>query len=230
MKFCTIVGARPQFIKAASLSAELRRNHIEVLIHTGQHYDYELSKVFFDELSMPVPDYNLEVGSGSHGAQTGAMLARIEEVLLKERPDAVIVIGDTNSTLAGALAAAKLNLPLAHVEAGVRGFRGSMPGEIKRGVADPLSAWLFCPTETAVANLKREGVEQGVSNTGDVLYDSLDRALPIAQSNAGILDRLGMDGKGFALVTLHRAENTDDRERLRGLVKGLLEVPIPVVF
>jgi UDP-N-acetylglucosamine 2-epimerase len=189
-----------------------------------------MSKVFFDELSIPVPDYNLEVGSGSHGAQTGAMLARIEEVLLKERPDAVIVIGDTNSTLAGALAAAKLNLPLAHVEAGLRSFRRSMPEEINRVMADHLSTWLFCPTETAVANLKREGVEQGVSNTGDVLYDSLDRALPIAQSNAGILDRLGIDGKGFALVTLHRAENTDDRERLRGLVKGLLEVPIPVVF
>ena len=230
MKFCTIVGARPQFIKAASLSAELRRNHVEVLIHTGQHYDYEMSKVFFDELSIPVPDYNLEVGSGSHGAQTGAMLAGIEEVLLRERPDAVIVIGDTNSTLAGALAAAKLDLPLAHVEAGLRSFRRSMPEEINRVMADHLSTWLFCPTETAVANLKREGIQRGVSNTGDVLYDSLHRALQVARTSTGIRDRLGLENKGFALVTLHRAENTDDPARLEAFTAALKRLEMPVVF
>ena len=230
MKLCTVVGARPQFIKAASLSAELREKHVEVLIHTGQHYDYEMSRVFFDELSIPVPDYNLEVGSGSHGAQTGTMLARIEEVLLKERPDAVIVIGDTNSTLAGALAAAKLNLPLAHVEAGLRSFRRSMPEEINRVMADHLSTWLFCPTDTAVRNLEMEGIREGVWNTGDVLYDSLDRALPVARNDNQLLIRLGLEPQGFALVTLHRAENTDDGERLGTFARALTELGLPVVF
>ncbi len=230
MKFCTIVGARPQFIKAASLSAELRRNHVEVLIHTGQHYDYEMSKVFFDELAIPVPDYNLEVGSGGHGAQTGAMLAKIEEVLLKERPDAVIVIGDTNSTLAGALAAAKLNLPLAHVEAGLRSFRRSMPEEINRVLADHVSTWLFCPTDMAVKNLEKEGIQKGVYNTGDVLYDSVSRALPIARADNRIIERLKLESHGFALVTLHRAENTDDPKRLDSFARALLGLGIPVVF
>jgi UDP-N-acetylglucosamine 2-epimerase len=230
MKLCTIVGARPQFIKAASLSAELRRHHEEILVHTGQHYDYEMSRVFFDELEIPVPDYNLGVGSGSHGAQTGAMLAGIEDVLLKEKPDVVVVIGDTNSTLAGALAGAKLNLPVAHVEAGLRSYRRTMPEEINRVMADHLSTWLFCPTETAVHNLDKEGIRRGVTNTGDVLYDSLSQALPVARASAGVRGTLGLEARSFALVTLHRAENTDDAERLRAFAKALPELGMPVVF
>jgi UDP-N-acetylglucosamine 2-epimerase len=230
MKLCTIVGARPQFIKAASLSAELRRHHEEILVHTGQHYDYEMSRVFFEELEIPVPDYNLGVGSGSHGAQTGAMLAGIEDVLLKERPDLVVVIGDTNSTLAGALAGAKLNLPVAHVEAGLRSYRRTMPEEINRVMADHLSTWLFCPTETAVKNLEKEGLRKGVQNTGDVLYDSLSHALPVARSSAGVRGELGVAEHSFALVTLHRAENTDDSARLESFARALLELGMPVVF
>jgi UDP-N-acetylglucosamine 2-epimerase len=230
MKLCTIVGARPQFIKAASLSAELRRHHEEILVHTGQHYDYEMSRVFFEELEIPVPDYNLGIGSGSHGAQTGGMLAGIEDVLLKEQPDVVIVIGDTNSTLAGALAGAKLNLPVAHVEAGLRSYRRTMPEEINRVMADHLSTWLFCPTETAVTNLEKEGIRRGVSNTGDVLYDSLSHALPVARGSAGIRGKLGLEEHSFALVTLHRAENTDDAERLEAFARALLELAMPVVF
>lgn len=230
MKLCTIVGARPQFIKAASLSVELRKQHVEVLVHTGQHYDYEMSRVFFDELAIPVPDYNLGVGSGSHGTQTGAMLAAIEEALLKEKPDAVIVIGDTNSTLAGALAAVKLGLPVAHVEAGLRSYRRSMPEEINRVMTDHVSTWLFCPTATSVKNLAREGIRAGVTNTGDVLYDSLHHALPVARASAGIRERLAMDDHSFALVTLHRAENTDDPERLTAFALALPKLGFPVVF
>jgi len=230
MRICTIVGARPQFIKAASLSLELRRHHTEILIHTGQHYDYEMSRVFFDELSIPVPDYNLGVGSGSHAAQTGAMLIAIEEVLRKETPGCVVVIGDTNSTLAGALAAAKLNLPVAHVEAGLRSHRRTMPEEINRVLTDHLSAWLFCPTETSVRNLEQEGVREGVWQTGDVLYDSLHQCLPVARATAGVRDRLKPSQGPFALVTLHRAENTDDGERLAAFAGALARLGLPVIF
>lgn len=230
MKICTVVGARPQFIKAASLSAELRRYHTEILIHTGQHYDYEMSRVFFEELAIPVPDYNLEVGSGRHGAQTGTMLERIEEVLLTEAPDRVVVIGDTNSTLAGALAAAKLGFPVAHVEAGLRSFRRSMPEEINRVVADHLASWLFCPTGTAVKNLEREGIREGVWNTGDVLDDTLLHCLPLARAHPGMRERLGVERGAFALVTLHRAENTDDAGRLADFAGALSRLGLPVVF
>lgn len=232
MKICTIVGARPQFIKAASLSAELRRNHREVLVHTGQHYDYEMSRVFFEELALPVPDYNLGVGSGSHAAQTGAMLIAIEEVLRKEAPEIVVVIGDTNSTVAGALAAAKLNLRVAHVEAGLRSYRRAMPEEINRVLTDHMATWLFCPTHTSVTNLEREGIREGVWNTGDVLHDTLHQCLPLArgETGGGVRERLGVSDGEFALVTLHRAENTDDPERLAAFADALPSLGLPVVF
>jgi len=231
VRICTVVGARPQFIKAASLSAEFRRHHTEVLVHTGQHYDYEMSRAFFDELSLPVPDFNLGTGSGRHGAQTGAMLAGIEAILHEQVPDLVVVIGDTNSTLAGALAAAKLQLPVAHVEAGLRSYRRSMPEEINRVLTDHLSTWLFCPTATSVRNLEREGIRTGVYQTGDVLDDSLLLALPRARGADGIKTRLGIDARiPFALVTLHRAENTDDPARLAAFAEVLPRLGLPVVF
>jgi UDP-N-acetylglucosamine 2-epimerase len=173
LKVITIVGARPQFIKAAPVSRVLRKEHREVLIHTGQHYDYGMSQVFFDQFGIPEPDLNLGVGSGLHGEQTGVMLDRIEKVLLKEQPDWVLVYGDTNSTLAGALAAAKLHLPVAHVEAGLRSFNRSMPEEINRVLTDHVSDLLFCPTEKAVENLIAEGITKGVYHTGDVMYDAV---------------------------------------------------------
>src|SRR5262249_12608626 len=175
MKFLSVVGARPQFIKASPLSLELRRHHQEILLHTGQHYDYGMSGVFFEDLGIPNPEYHLGVGSASHGAQTGAMLQAIEPVLQKEEPEAVIVYGDTNSTMAGALAAVKLHIPVAHVEAGLRSFNRSMPEEINRVVADHISALLLCPTQPAVSNLSRPGLSAGASLTGE---DMIDAALP----------------------------------------------------
>lgn len=229
MKLLDVVGARPQFIKLAPILRAIERHNDqhpdsqiqEILVHTGQHYDYEMSGVFFDELGLKTPDYHLGVGSGSHGYQTGEMLKRIEEVLLREKPDIVMVYGDTNSTLAGALAAAKLHIPVAHVEAGLRSFNKRMPEEINRVLTDHVSDILFCPTETAVANLKREGIEKSVYLVGDVMYDAVLLYGELAEKKSSILERLNLRPKTYVLVTVHRAENTDSPERLQGIVEGL---------
>ena len=230
MRVVTVVGARPQFVKAAAVSAVLRRSHEEILVHTGQHYDYGMSDVFFEELGIPEPDHNLEVGSGGHGAQTGRMLERIEEVLAAEKPDWVLVYGDTNSTLAGALAAVKLHIPVAHVEAGLRSFNRAMPEEINRILADHACDLLLCPSETAVTNLANEGVRNGVEWVGDVMYDALHSALERARQMPSILDRLGLREAAFSLATVHRPENTDSRARLAGILAGLGSLEEPVLL
>lgn len=230
MKILTVVGARPQFIKAAPVSDQLRRCHQEFLLHTGQHYDHEMSAIFFEELQIPHPDCNLEIGSGPHGDQTGRMLAGIERVVLQLRPDWVLVYGDTNSTLAGALAAVKLHVPVAHVEAGLRSFDRRMPEEVNRVVADHVSSLCLCPTDAAAAQLAREGIVDGVVVTGDVMYDAFLGHADRARSRRSILDRLGLEAGRFALATLHRAENVDDRERLSAILEGLERSELPVVM
>ena len=223
MRVLTVVGARPQFIKAAPVSRVLRQHHQEFLLHTGQHYDDAMSDLFFRQLSIPAPDRNLEVGSGMHGAQTGAMLAGIEQVALEFRPDWLLVYGDTNSTLAGALVGAKLHVPVAHVEAGLRSYDRRMPEEINRVVADHVSTLLLCPTETAVGNLAREGVSEGVHNVGDVMFDAFRQNLEVARRDSRVLSRLGLSPRDFQLLTVHRAENTDQPVRLRAILRGVAE-------
>jgi UDP-N-acetylglucosamine 2-epimerase (non-hydrolysing) len=230
MKVLSVVGARPQFIKCAPVSRELRKVHEEVLVHTGQHYDYLLSEVFFRDLGIPAPDYHLDIGSGSHGVQTGRMLAAVEEVIGKEEPDLVLVYGDTNSTLAGALAAAKVHVPVAHVEAGLRSFDRRMPEEVNRVLTDHCSDILFCPTATAVANLAAEGVTAGVHLTGDVMVDALRENLPLAKERSTALTDLGLSRKGYYLATVHRAGNTDDPLRLRAIMGAFSRLDAPVVF
>jgi len=230
-KIVTIVGARPQFIKAAAISRVLRERHREVLVHTGQHYDYEMSGIFFDGLDLPVPDVNLGVGSGSHGAQTGAMLKAIEDVLLAERPDWLLIYGDTNSTMAGALAASKLQVPVAHVEAGLRSFNRRMPEEINRVVADHLSALLVCPSDTAVKNLAAEGITRSVHQVGDVMLDVMNWARQNLTSRpSGILGRLGVTAGKYLLATVHRSENTDDPAQLRNILNSFNCAGEPIVF
>lgn len=223
-KIITVLGARPQFIKAAAVSHALRdvSDIDEVLLHTGQHFDANMSDVFFDELGIPAPRYNLGVGGGRHGAMTGQQLSRIEEVLIDERPDAVLVYGDTNSTLAGALAAAKLHIPIAHVEAGLRSFNRRMPEEINRVLTDHVSHWLFAPTGTAMSNLAAEGiVEEYCVLVGDVMLDASMRFRERAQQQSRILERVGVTRGTFVLATVHRAENTDDAARLGAILDAL---------
>lgn len=231
MKIVSIVGARPQFIKAAAVSRLLRERHREVLVHTGQHYDYEMSGIFFDGLNLPRPAMNLRVGSGLHGAQTGAMLKGVENVLVAERPDYLLIFGDTNSTLAGALAASKLWVPVAHVEAGLRSFNRRMPEEINRVVADHLSYLLLCPSDTAVRNLAAEGVTRNVHLVGDVMLDVLNWARQrLATNPPGTLDRLGLTKQRYLLATVHRSENTDDLARLSQILNAFNSLEEPVVF
>src|SRR5437762_2790548 len=230
MKLVTVVGARPQFIKASAVSQELRAAHQEVLVHTGQHYDKELSAVFFSELGLPHPDYAFEVGSGPHGEQTGAMLSLIERVLISEAPDAVLVYGDTNSTLAGALAAAKLKIPIAHVEAGLRSFNRAMPEEINRVVTDHLSTWLFAPAAHAERQLAVEGIGRGVHVVGDIMLDAVLQHAERARTLSRYPEAANVCPGAFYLCTVHRAENTDQPERLAGILAGLAGLDRPVVL
>jgi UDP-GlcNAc3NAcA epimerase len=238
VRVITVVGARPQFIKAAAVSRAIAKHNrkfadriiVEKIVHTGQHYDDNMSKAFFDELAIPRPQYNLEVGSGSHGEQTAKMLQRIEAVLIKEKPDWCLVYGDTNSTLAGALAAAKLHIPVAHVEAGLRSYNRRMPEEVNRVVADHVSALLFCPTDAAIQNLAKEGITEGVHQVGDVMYDSVLFNTKLAEQSSTIMQRLSLKGKSFYLATIHRAENTDDPERMNGILSALSQIDFPIVL
>lgn len=237
MNIITIIGARPQFIKAAVLSRYIRDNNIgitETLVHTGQHYDANMSDVFFDEMDIPRPDYNLHLGSGSHGKMTGAMLSAIEELCLEKKPDALLVYGDTNSTLAGALAASKIHIPVAHVESGLRSYMMAMPEEQNRRLTDHLATWLFCPTQTAIENLKKEGITdckntakgkypsadfKHVSMTGDIMYDASMHYASLCKKAAS--EVIGKEIGGFILTTIHRAENTDDISRLGNIVEAI---------
>jgi UDP-GlcNAc3NAcA epimerase len=241
MKILTIVGARPQFVKAAVVSRAIsnfntlelshsRTSQLqEILVHTGQHFDANMSQVFFDEMDIPQPGYNLGIGGGSHGQNTGRMIEKIEEVLLKEKPDRVLVYGDTDSTLAGALAAAKLHIPVAHIEAGLRSFNRRMPEEINRVLTDHVADLLFAPTETAVQNLANEGISgEKVVRSGDVMYD----AALYYQKSARKPDIEGLPDSDFVLCTLHRAENTDDPERLKDIMDAIetISAKIPVIL
>lgn len=234
MKLATIVGARPQFIKAKPVSCAIAKYNqlhssegeriAEIFIHTGQHYDYEMSQVFFETLTLRNPDYHLGVGSGSHGRQTAEILRKTEDVLEHEKPDAVVVFGDTNSTLAGSLAAAKLRIPIGHVESGLRSFNRDIPEEINRIVTDHVSTLLFAPTESAVRNLLSEGITRGVHMVGDVMYELALQYSGVAQETSKILERLNLVPKTYSLATVHRAGNTDDPNRLRGIVEALIEI------
>ena len=253
MKILTIVGARPQFIKSAPVSKAIRNaGHTEILVHTGQHYDYGMSGIFFKEMGIPEPDINLGIGSGTHGFQTGQMLMKFEEVLLAEKPDWVLVYGDTNSTLAGALAAAKLRIPIAHVESGLRSYNREMPEEHNRIVADHCADILFCPTETAVNNLKKEGfaniVNNGklikssdslspnpyplplVINVGDTMLDAVNQFSEIAEKTSSILSKLKLKPKKYLLATVHRPYNTDIPENLESILKAFSEIDETIIF
>lgn len=236
MKIVTVVGARPQFIKAAALSRCIKEQYAgqieEILVHTGQHYDDNMSAVFFDELAIPKPKYNLAITASTHGAMTGRMIEAIEQVLLDEKPNVVLVYGDTNSTIAAAIAASKLHIPIAHVEAGLRSFNMRMPEEVNRIVTDKLSTWLLCPTDEAVKNLRNEGMTQGVHQVGDVMYDNALYFSEQAKQKSTILDSLKLKEREFALVTCHRAENTDDKENLTNILQAIANIArdMPVVF
>lgn len=238
MKIVTIVGARPQFIKAAAVSRVLRREYTEVLVHTGQHYDSNMSDIFFEELQIPRPDYNLGVGSGSHAKQTAEMLVKIEEILLKEKPDYVMVYGDTNSTLAGALAASKILIPIIHVEAGLRSYNRAMPEEQNRILTDHLSSILFCPTQTSVDCLGREGIKENVYQIGDVMCDAVMYYSKEMEklSKQYFADRLeGIYGKvelgdSWYLATIHRAENTESADKIEEILAAFEQLKEPVLF
>lgn len=228
LKILTVVGARPQFIKAAALSRHILRHCqgsvSEAIIHTGQHYDENMSQVFFDQMGIPTPKHRFDIEKGTHGAMTGKMLADIEGVLVQEKPDVMLVYGDTNSTLAGALAAAKMHVPVAHVEAGLRSYNRRMPEEINRVLTDHLAARLYCPTATACQNLQREGIESGVLNSGDIMLDVAQHFTPLAQATSNVLVQVGLEANKYILATIHRAENTDVRQRLGAIFEALRQI------
>jgi len=224
LKICSVIGARPQFIKSSPLTSALTNKFYEVMINTGQHYDHDMSMAFFEELSLSKPKYNLEIGSGKHGKQTAAMLSSLEEVFINEAPSAVIVYGDTNSTMAGALAAAKLHIPVIHVEAGLRSFNKTMPEEINRIITDHVSDFLFVPSETSRKNLLNEGIINGVHIVGDIMYDSILIHGPRARENSKILDKLKIKDEKYYLATIHRAENTDNESRLRSIFESFSKI------
>ena len=230
MDVLSVVGARPQFIKAFVVSRELRRDHNEILVHTGQHYDEELSDVFFDELGIPEPDHNLGIGSESHATQTARMMIGLEELVDKYEPDVLLCYGDTNSTLAAAIVASKRDVKLAHVEAGLRSFNRDMPEEMNRILTDHASDILFAPSESAVEHLKSEGITTGVYNVGDVMYDSLLWAREEGAEHSTIREDLGVRDTEYLLATVHRPQNTDDRERLEKILVSLAADPRPVIF
>ncbi len=230
MQVLTVVGARPQFIKAFPLSRVLRDRHEEVLVHTDQHYDEELSGVFFEDLGIPEPEYNLGVGSDTHGRQTAAMIEGVEQVIEEESPELVLVYGDTNSTLAGAIAAAKREPALAHVEAGLRSYNREMPEEINRVLTDHAADLLFAPSESAANTLVQEGRKDGVYVVGDVMYDALLWAQDVAYSESTILEDLGYEPDQFILATVHRAGNTDNRDRIESIISGLSRTSLPVAW
>ncbi len=229
-KIVSIIGARPQFIKAGPLSKELRKYFTEVLVHTGQHYDYGMSDIFFEELDIPEPDYNLGICGGTHGKMTGEMLKKIEEVLLMERPDAVIVYGDTNSTLAGSLAAVKRHIPIGHVEAGLRSYNRMMPEEINRVISDQISKWLFIPSEVSKKNLEKEGITEGIYIVGDIMCDAVMNNSKRANERSKILDSLKLEKQNYFVATIHRAENTDYKERLSAIFDMLASVPGKIIL
>lgn len=224
MKILTILGARPQFIKAAPVSRALREKNIEFIVHTGQHYDANMSDIFFEELNIPKPDYYLGVGSGNHGKQTGEMMTKIEEIVLSETPDFLLVYGDTNSTLAGSLVAAKLHVPVIHIEAGLRSFNKKMPEEINRILTDNVSEYLFCPTETAVLNLYKENITHNVFNTGDVMYDAVLYNKELAKEKSTILEENNLTKKRYHLITIHRAENTDKLQNMKNILSAFTKI------
>jgi UDP-N-acetylglucosamine 2-epimerase (non-hydrolysing) len=228
MKIASIIGARPNFIKAAPVSRELRKEFEEIIIHTGQHYDYEMDRIFFEELNIPEPNYHLGVGSGTQGYQTGEMIKRVEEILMKSNPDLVLVYGDTNTTLAGALAACKLHIKVGHIEAGLRSYDKTMSEEINRILTDHCSDLLFCPTGTAIRNLKKEGIIKGVHLTGDVMVDALLQNKEIAERSA-ILEELDLKSKKYLVATVHRQSNTDEKENLSNIVDAFCDIEEDVV-
>lgn len=236
IKIVTVVGARPQFIKAAALSRiiinDFNNEVSEVIVHTGQHFDENMSDVFFNELGIPRPKYNLEISGGTHGKMTSRMLGSIEEILLEERPNWVLIYGDTNSTLAAALAAVKLNIPIAHIEAGLRSFNMRMPEEVNRILSDRISSLLFCPTVLSINHLKNEGIEAGVHLVGDVMYDVSLFYSEQAHTKSKILNDLDINEKSYVLATCHRAENTDDMNKLKEILTAINKISkeIPVVF